>query len=117
MSDWKESLRCSFCYRNGTEVAKLIAGPAVHICDQCVEMCHGILEEELRGGDPPRPALWETMSDEDMLQQLPKMAAMQNEIDQKLRDWARELNTRGVSWERIGASLDMTRQSAWERFR
>ncbi|NUP02191.1 MAG: hypothetical protein HOW71_06670 [Nonomuraea sp.] len=113
MPDWKESISCSFCLRNGTEVAKLIAGPAVRICDQCVEMCHGILAEEL----PPRPPMWETMTDEDMLDQLPKMASLQTDLDQKLRECARHLNARGVSWERIGASLDMTRQSAWERFR
>jgi ATP-dependent Clp protease ATP-binding subunit ClpX len=37
------SLHCSFCGKNAGEVKKLIAGPDVYICDECVDLCHGIL--------------------------------------------------------------------------
>ena len=37
------SLHCSFCGKNAAEVKKLIAGPDVYICDECVDLCHGIL--------------------------------------------------------------------------
>jgi ATP-dependent Clp protease ATP-binding subunit ClpX len=37
------SLHCSFCGKNAGEVKKLIAGPDVYICDECVSLCHGIL--------------------------------------------------------------------------
>lgn len=40
------SLTCSFCSKNGQEVKKLIAGPEVYICDECVDLCHGILNEK-----------------------------------------------------------------------
>ncbi len=40
------SLRCSFCGKTGSEVGKLIAGPGVYICNDCVGLCNEILEEE-----------------------------------------------------------------------
>ena len=39
-------LRCSFCGKSKNETLKLIAGPGVYICDQCVELCNKILREE-----------------------------------------------------------------------
>jgi ATP-dependent Clp protease ATP-binding subunit ClpX len=41
----KTLLACSFCGRNETEVAKLIAGPNVFICDGCVELARKVIEE------------------------------------------------------------------------
>ena len=43
-------LRCSFCSKPQAEVRKLIAGPGVYICDQCVDLCVDIIAEELSGG-------------------------------------------------------------------
>ena len=45
MSDEK-NLHCSFCGKNQHEVKKLIAGPSVYICDECVELCDEIITEE-----------------------------------------------------------------------
>ena len=44
MSEIDKSLHCSFCGKNATEVKKLIAGPDVYICDECIDLCHGILK-------------------------------------------------------------------------
>jgi ATP-dependent Clp protease ATP-binding subunit ClpX len=41
-----ENLFCSFCGKNQKEVQKLIAGPAVYICDECIQLCSEIIEEE-----------------------------------------------------------------------
>ena len=49
--DEKETLRCSFCGRTGDEVRKLVAGPNVYICDECVEVCQNIIDEELGHSD------------------------------------------------------------------
>ena len=46
-SDNNKTKRCSFCGRSEDEVKKLIAGPNVYICDECVEVCEGILADEL----------------------------------------------------------------------
>ncbi|WP_028326130.1 ATP-dependent Clp protease ATP-binding subunit ClpX [Desulfatirhabdium butyrativorans] len=44
--DHKDNLYCSFCGKNQNEVAKLIAGPAVYICDECIKICSEIIAEE-----------------------------------------------------------------------
>jgi ATP-dependent Clp protease ATP-binding subunit ClpX len=46
MSRYDSHLRCSFCGKSQEQVRKLIAGPGVYICDECVELCNEILEEE-----------------------------------------------------------------------
>lgn len=99
-------------------MAKLIAGPGVYICDQCVGLCNQILAEiGLEPSDEPRLPMWETMSDEQMLDHMVKVVAVRDQVDGNLREWVGELRNRNVSWERIGAALGMTRQSAWERFK
>ena len=50
MSDSKNTLYCSFCGKSQHEVRKLIAGPTVFICDECVELCMDIIREESKGG-------------------------------------------------------------------
>src|ERR1700685_2526930 len=47
-SDSKSALYCSFCGKSQHEVRKLIAGPTVFICDECVELCKDIIQDELR---------------------------------------------------------------------
>ncbi len=42
-----ELLKCSFCGKSQKQVRKLIAGPGVYICDECIELCNEIIEEEL----------------------------------------------------------------------
>ncbi len=45
--DEKGQLKCSFCGKSQEQVKKLIAGPGVYICDECIELCNEIIEEEL----------------------------------------------------------------------
>ena len=45
--DSNKILYCSFCGKSQHEVRKLIAGPSVYICDECVELCNDIIREEL----------------------------------------------------------------------
>ena len=42
-----ELLKCSFCGKSQKQVKKLIAGPGVYICDECIELCNEIIVEEL----------------------------------------------------------------------
>jgi ATP-dependent Clp protease ATP-binding subunit ClpX len=44
----QENLTCSFCGKSQEEVKKLIAGPAVYICDECIELCNDIIAEEMK---------------------------------------------------------------------
>ncbi|MEC8229744.1 MAG: ClpX C4-type zinc finger protein, partial [Pseudomonadota bacterium] len=45
-------LYCSFCGKSQHEVRKLIAGPSVFICDECVELCNDIIREEIKDISP-----------------------------------------------------------------
>src|SRR5437867_584624 len=51
-------LRCSFCNKNQKDVKKLIAGPTVYICDECVDICLDIIaEDDVQGQNTIRPKL------------------------------------------------------------
>ncbi len=63
---------CSFCGKSQDEVAKLIAGPDVYICDECIELCNEIVHEDERTagavqGDEPKPAILKPMQINDHL--------------------------------------------------
>lgn len=47
MGESTDLLKCSFCGKSQKQVRKLIAGPGVYICDECIELCNEIIEEEL----------------------------------------------------------------------
>jgi ClpX C4-type zinc finger len=108
--------RCSFCAKPHTEVAKLVAGPGIYICDGCVNLCVDVIAEAMQVQPPPSLPDWAAMSDDELLQRIPFIAASAANIEAELRDRVHELRDRGVSWARIGSALGMTRQSAWERF-
>jgi hypothetical protein len=107
---------CSFCGKPSTEVAKVIAGPGVFICNECVQLCSDILKEEL-SKRRVEPGAWEeAMTDEQILDLLPKIAATGTQTEASLRRLVLLLRGRGITWARIGTALQITRQSAWERF-
>jgi ATP-dependent Clp protease ATP-binding subunit ClpX len=74
--DHVNGLRCSFCGKSQDEVKKLIAGPAVYICDECIELCIEIIEEEYekeartqKKGEFPTPATIKVFLDEYVIEQ------------------------------------------------
>ena len=50
-TEGNELLKCSFCGKSQKQVKKLIAGPGVYICDECIDLCNEIIEEELADPD------------------------------------------------------------------
>ena len=62
IGDGGDLLKCSFCGKSQKQVKKLIAGPGVYICDECIDLCNEIIEEELADADEvkldelPKPA-------------------------------------------------------------
>jgi ATP-dependent Clp protease ATP-binding subunit ClpX len=52
--DGGDLLKCSFCGKSQKQVKKLIAGPGVYICDECIDLCNEIIEEELAGDSEVR---------------------------------------------------------------
>ena len=51
IGDGGDLLKCSFCGKSQKQVKKLIAGPGVYICDECIDLCNEIIEEELSEGN------------------------------------------------------------------
>ena len=125
-----EALTCSFCNKSQSEIAKLVAGPGVYICNECIDLCDQIIAEELdrkpagatepdrstRSQDPTTIKAWEGLSDEDLLAEVVRAHAAHQNVDRAVARHIVALRARGVSWARIGERLGMTRQSAWERF-
>lgn len=108
-------VHCSFCGRPAAEVSKLIAGPGVYICDDCVAKCNQILAGDTVSASPRLPE-WDRMTSEEILLRLPRIGAVSAQVDASLRRLVTELHGRGVSWAQVGAALGITKQSAWERF-
>ena len=112
----KTHLYCSFCRKSDKEVAKLIAGPGVHICDGCVSLCNSVLESNLKGKAASGFAGWESLTDRQLLGALQPSEATVEAVRRVLTTQVGILRSRGVSWERIGRALGVSRQAAWERF-
>jgi hypothetical protein len=112
MARRRRRLYCTFCRKSDADVAKLIAGPGVYICDACVGLCDRILE----GRSIPAFPGWESLSDEALLATLAASDAVVEDVRGVLQQHVDALRGRGVSWSRIGDALGMSRQAAWERF-
>lgn len=114
----KPVIRCTFCQKPTTEVNKMVAGPGVYICNECVALCVEIIDEgSMASTELPKRARWEErLSDEELLAALPGIAATSEAVGHELATWVRSARGRGITWTRIGAAMGMTRQSAWERF-
>ncbi|MBM7562192.1 ATP-dependent Clp protease ATP-binding subunit ClpX [Fusibacter tunisiensis] len=70
----KPTLKCSFCGKSQEQVKRLIAGPNVYICDECIELCNEILEEEL--------TLYKDEASNDwMIDELPKPSEIKEILD------------------------------------
>jgi hypothetical protein len=92
-----------------------VAGPGVFICDECVALCAQLID----GPPAPTPhlAAWDhAVSVDEVLANLPRVAAAGAQVEQHLAGWVQKARALGATWARIGAALGMTRQSAWERF-
>ena len=117
------STRCSFCAKEEEQVTQMVAGPGVYICNECVDLCIEIFASGHKAGPQqseqaanPEIPYWQAMTDEQMLEHLPRVASVATQVEDNLHVWVQRLRERGVSWARIGAALGMARQSAWERF-
>ena len=106
---------CSFCLKPNSEVDTLVAGPGVFICAGCVDLCRQVIEG--KPAQVPQLAPWDHVHDvQEVLTTLPRVAKASAQVEENLVGWVRRARALGASWARIGAALEMTRQSAWERF-
>ena len=116
---WRANVACSFCRKTAEQVTRLVAGPGVFICNECIGLCSELIDAPQPDKQDPaaQVAQWEqNMSDDDLLAHLPRVALAAEQVERHLTSWVRLARGRGITWTRIGAALGMTRQSAWERF-
>jgi uncharacterized protein YukE len=118
-----DALTCSFCNKDQSEVAKLVAGPGVYICNQIIaqEVDHkktgaSKATRSSKSRVPPPIKAWEGLSDGALLSEMVRAHAAHQNVDRAVAHHVAALRERGVSWARIGEALGMARQSAWERF-
>ncbi len=107
-----DTLACSFCTKDKDVVAKLVAGPGVYICNECVDLCNLIIAEEPAAGF----TAWDERPDEELLAGLAKVQAVVTQAGAAVHDHVEVLRSRGISWTRIGEALGVSKQAAWERF-
>mgnify|MGYP002520701854 FL=1 len=74
-NDKKDEIRCSFCGKTQDEVTRLVEGPGVYICDQCIEFCNALLFDD-EAGKKSKPA----KKDKDFV--LPKPQEIKAKLDQ-----------------------------------
>lgn len=116
----KPILHCSFCGKNQHDVEKLVAGPAVFICNECVAKCNAFMALPV---DAPRPDTevrsiqqLETLPTERLLHWLKTEAALYEHTAIGLGRTVDVLRKRKISWAAIGEALGISRQAAWDRF-
>ena len=110
----RRSWRCSFCGKGEDKVRRLVAGPGVFICDQCVGLCSEVLESDQRSRDLSIGPDTEVV--EVLLEELRINATGLKQSEDQLQRAVNLLRKNHVPWSRIGAAIGTTRQSAWERF-
>ncbi len=103
---------CSFCGRPAAAVDKLIAGPAVYICDGCVRRSEHILTDDAAGSLEDL----NSQGDDELLDSMVRLHQSREDIERAVSRYVRALRRRGVTWTRIGHALGISRQSAWERY-
>jgi ClpX C4-type zinc finger len=109
----RDELRCTFCGKSQIDVRKLIAGPTVFICDECVALCVKICEDDDVSTELSNPEL---VPNEPLLLILKNAATRDEHLRIALQQMVDVLRKRGVSWARIGEALGVSRQAAWDRF-
>lgn len=109
---------CSFCFKPNSQVARLVAGPAVYVCNECVDLCSQIIGQTPEGPTTGAHVMpWEhAQTVEAALAHLPNVVRAQAQVEETLLGWVQRARQLGATWAQVGQALGITRQSAWERF-
>ena len=109
---------CSFCFKPDTQVERLVAGPAVYVCNECVDLCCEVIAATPEGPvSGARVMPWEhAQTVEAALAHLPNVAREQAQVEEAMLGWVRHARRLVATWAQVGGALGITRQSAWERF-
>lgn len=110
---------CSYCLLPRSTVGPLLHSPLATICRDCAERAVARFDAEgVSGADDPRrlEPQWQNIDDDTLLRRIADIAGARDGVEEHLSQWVGRARERRISWARIGETLGMTRQSAWERF-
>ena len=106
---------CSFCGTPWREDNHFAGGYGAMVCLECIDRYHELMHDPVEWAKRRRP-VWDEMSVDELLDTLPNIVRTSAQLDQFLHEWVQMLHDRGASWQRIGMTLGVSRQAAWERF-
>jgi hypothetical protein len=115
MSATETLVSCSFCGKNQKMVKKLIAGPGVYICDECIALCDDILAGEAGHESQPAPSL-EDAPVEHLLTILAGMATTARSFEANLSRWVKRLHARGASLDALATAVGVSGDEVRQRF-
>ena len=116
---------CSFCTKPQTDVAVLVAGPGVYVCNECVAMCNEVIAQTLNAKNDKAAskskhdpiAYLESVDSEKLKEKLIQRELVRQNVGNIQQMIVDVLRSRKVSWAEIGDSLGVSRQAVWQRFR
>ena len=108
---------CSFCGKDNTVLEKLIAGPGVYICNECIGLCNDILSTTASAEEAAsRRAAFEDRPATEILEVLPAIARNADSVEADLRRLVGRLRTQGTAWQEIAGRLGVEEDAARTRF-
>jgi ATP-dependent Clp protease ATP-binding subunit ClpX len=113
-----ELVRCSFCGKSQKQVVKLIAGPGVCICDECIGLCVGIIEDET-GAPVTRRAMGSPPEEPGVDRLLRRLASLERNATSTLDQLEKAValaRDAGASWTDVAEALGTTADDAQLRF-
>lgn len=110
---------CSFCGKADSRVRRLVAGPGVYICDECVELCTAVIDDAARTSaeaSARRRSEFYDRSPDDVLAMLPALARSAARVEAELAGWIGRLREQGTDWAAIADAAGMSADAARARF-
>jgi hypothetical protein len=110
---------CSFCGKPDSKVQRLVAGPGVYICNECVELSATIIEDaaQASAGESARQrSQFYDRSPESVLAMLPALALSAARVEAELAGCISRLRAQGTDWQTIADAAGMSAEVARQRF-
>lgn len=110
---------CSFCGKPNTAVQRLVAGPGVYICNECVQLSASIIEDAARTTPEEssrRRSQYYSRSSEDILAMLRPLVGTADRIEAELAAWIDRLRAGGTDWAAIAGATGMSIDAVRQRF-
>ena len=113
-------LRCSFCAKNQHQVKKLVAGPGIYVCDECVALCQKFIDggssSDKKDGPWNPIDYFKTLENAALTSGIAGAERVRGDIVSQQQLIVDILRDRNVSWSDIGEALGVSRQAVWRRF-